>query len=239
MSKTYLLLGASGGIGQAVAKKLVDQGHTVIAQYFHNPDPVLKLRDSIPVPEKIIPSKIDLTSDHSVDEFLKTSMPVDGIVHTAGTHYEGMLEDTTDTVIDELWNVHLKQPVRIIRHMLPALRQRMKASIVIVSSIWGETGASYEVMYSAVKGAQIAFVKALGKELAPSGIRVNAVSPGAVATKMTIHYSEEERQGINGEIPLGRMGKPEEIADAVLFLLSSSSSYITSQVLSVNGGWHT
>lgn len=108
----------------------------------------------------------------------------------------------------------------------------------MITSIWGEIGASCEVLYSMVKGGQNSFVKALAKELAPSGIRVNGVSPGAVKTKMLDEFTEEELDDLKEEIPLGRLGRPEEIADAVSFAASERASYITGQILSVNGGWH-
>lgn len=107
-----------------------------------------------------------------------------------------------------------------------------------MSSVWGETGASCEVLYSMVKGAQNALIKGLAKELAPSGIRANAVSPGAVQTDMLQSYSSEDITMLEEEIPLGRLASPDEIADAIWFLASKQSSYITGQILSVNGGWY-
>lgn len=102
----------------------------------------------------------------------------------------------------------------------------------------GETGASCEVLYSMVKGAQNAFIKGLAKELAPSGIRANAVSPGAVQTDMMKSFTQEDLAMMEEEIPLGRLAAPEEIADVIWFLASKQSSYITGQILSVNGGWY-
>ena len=111
--------------------------------------------------------------------------------------------------------------------------------IIVISSIWGETGAALEVAYSAVKGAQISFVKALGKELAMDGIRVNGVAPGAINTPMMGRFSEEDLRDLENEIPMGKLGTPDNVADVVSFLLSEKSSYITGQMISVNGGWHT
>ena len=113
-----------------------------------------------------------------------------------------------------------------------------RGNIVVISSIWGLTGASCEVVYSMVKGGQNAFVKALAKELAPSGIRVNAVAPGAIDTDMLRRFSEEELQSIANDIPIGRIGKPDEVAKTVSFLVSDAASYITGQIISVNGGWY-
>ena len=127
----------------------------------------------------------------------------------------------------------------LTKKLIPKLRQKERGSIVVVSSIWGQTGASYEVAYSAVKGAQIAFAKALSKELASSGIRVNAVAPGAIQTPMVEDFSQDEIEAITDDIPAGRLGKADEVADSVEFLLSDKSSYINGQVLAVNGGWLT
>ena len=111
--------------------------------------------------------------------------------------------------------------------------------VVLVSSIWGQTGASCEVIYSTAKGAQISFVKALSKEVAQSGVRINAVAPGAVNTQMMGIFSEDEKIALEEEIPMGRLAKPSEIAETIQFLLSEKASYITGQVLAVNGGWYT
>jgi 3-oxoacyl-[acyl-carrier protein] reductase len=141
--------------------------------------------------------------------------------------------------IQQMVQLQITSPYMISKELIPSMVSRKKGNIVVISSIWGEIGASCEVLYSMVKGGQNTFVKALAKELAPSGIRVNAIAPGAVATDMLQSFSEEDLADLEEEIPLGRIGKPEEIADAVLFLSSNHASYITGQVLSVNGGWHT
>ena len=109
--------------------------------------------------------------------------------------------------------------------------------IINVSSVWGNAGASCEVAYSASKAGLIGFTKALAKELAPSGITVNAVSPGLIDTKMNSHLSDDDIKAICDEIPAGRMGTPEEVANAVLFLASEGASYITAQNITVDGGW--
>lgn len=120
---------------------------------------------------------------------------------------------------------------------LPTMLQQHAGNIINITSVWGQTGASCEVDYSVTKGGIIAFTKALAKEVAPSGIRVNAVSPGVIDTEMNAHLSEEDRQELAEETPLQRIGKPEEIADAVLFLASERAAFITGQVLPVNGGF--
>lgn len=238
MNNRVLVLGASGDIGMAVVKKLVRQGWCVYAHYHKNEQRITSAIEEFGKPDDIIPVQADLASSQSVDQMLKQLNDVHSIVHAGGKTFEGLFEETPDAVMKELWSTHVFQPARIIRELIPGMRRSKTGSIVFVSSIWGETGASYEVIYSAVKGAQQSFVKALGKELAPSNVRVNAVSPGAVDTSMTAHYSELDRLSIEEGIPMGRMALTDEIAGAVAFLLGNDASYITSHVLSVNGGWH-
>ncbi|MDZ5711785.1 elongation factor P 5-aminopentanone reductase [Jeotgalibacillus haloalkalitolerans] len=239
MGKTALVLGSSGGIGFEVCKKLILSGHTVIAQYQSNSQKVQDLYEYTERRDQLIPLQMDLTNSQQVDQVTSSLIQPDIFIHAGGHHYEGLFEETPDEEMEKLWKVHLYQPGRMLRRLIPGMRRKQGASIVFVTSIWGETGASYEVMYSAVKGAQISFVKALGKELAPNGIRVNAVAPGAVSTAMTAHYDEDVKAGIEDEIPAGRFARPEEIADAVVFLTGEQSTYIHAQVLSVNGGWYS
>jgi 3-oxoacyl-[acyl-carrier protein] reductase len=127
----------------------------------------------------------------------------------------------------------------LTKELLPKFLVKGSGNIVVITSIWGQTGAACEVAYSTAKGAQIAFVKALSKEVALNGIRVNAIAPGAVATPMMDGFTQEEVDQIAYEIPMGRLGQPDEIARSVAFLLSDESSYMTGQVLALNGGWYT
>jgi 3-oxoacyl-[acyl-carrier protein] reductase len=168
----------------------------------------------------------------------KIKPALDAIVVTSGISRIGLMTDMTDEIIDEMVRIHVTSPYQLIRNLLPAMIRRKRGSIVVISSIWGETGASCEVLYSMAKGAQHSFVKALAKELAPSGIRVNAVAPGAINTAMNEQFSKEDIRMISEEIPLGRFGNPNEIADCVEFFLSDKSSYVTGHILSANGGWH-
>ncbi len=239
MDKIALVLGSSGGIGVEICKKLIKKDYTVLAQFNTNSNPLNELSSYTGHEGQLIPLKLDLSDQDEVDRINEHILKPDIIIHAGGHHYEGLFEEMSDHEIEKLWNVHVYQPIRIIRGLIPSMRHKTNPSIIFVSSIWGETGASYEVMYSTVKGAQLSFVKALAKELAPSGIRVNAVAPGAVSTRMTEHYSEEVKQDIAEEIPAGRFAHPGEIADAIMFLAGSQSSYVNGHVLSVNGGWYT
>ena len=133
-------------------------------------------------------------------------------------------------------NVDLDGMFHTVRAVIPGLVRRQKGAIVTVSSMWGVTGGSCEAPYSAAKAGVIGLTKALAKELGPSNIRVNCVAPGVVATEMNAHLSQEDMQALEEETPLGRIGMPEEIAQAILFLADQRASFITGQVLCVDGG---
>jgi len=136
-------------------------------------------------------------------------------------------------------DVNLKGMFLVTQAFMGRMVSQRFGRIINVSSIWGLTGASCEVLYSTAKGGMNAFTKALAKELAPSGVTVNAVAPGVVDTAMINHLSEEERQKLMDEIPVGRFAEPDEIASLVYFLSKPESGYITGQIISPNGGWLT
>lgn len=240
MNKFALVTGASGAIGKAISKKLASEGYSLYLHFNKNKQEVEQLIDQIGhFGGEYIPLKADLASKSGYHELAANIFSIDAIVHNAGNSLYGLLEDLDEAEAEELIQVHLTSPMMLTKKLIPKLRQKGSGSIVVVSSIWGQTGASYEVAYSAVKGAQIAFAKALSKELASSGIRVNAVAPGAIQTPMMEDFSQEEIKAITDEIPSGRMGQADEVAHSVEFLLSDKSSYINGQVLAVNGGWLT
>jgi 3-oxoacyl-[acyl-carrier protein] reductase len=135
--------------------------------------------------------------------------------------------------------LNLTAPIEIVKSVIPHMISQRNGAIVAVTSIWGESGASCESVYSAAKGGMNTFIKAIAKELGPNGIRANAVAPGAVDTGMLQDFTEDEIKDLIDQIPSGRLARPEEIAGAVNFLLGSGSSYINGHILSVNGAWRT
>ncbi|WP_307894425.1 elongation factor P 5-aminopentanone reductase [Bacillus swezeyi] len=242
MSKLALVTGASGGIGQSISEKLAQSGFDLLLHYNANKKEAVslggRLADTYGIQTEIIHS--DLSGPDGVETVSASigGRALDAIVLNSGQSFHGLITDMPDTAVQEMVQLHVSSPFLLTRNLLPAMLRKKSGAIVAISSIWGETGASCEVLYSMTKGAQNLFVKALAKELAPSGIRVNAVSPGAVKTKMMGAFSKEEEEMITEDIPMGRLAKAEEVADAVEFLLSEKASYITGQILSVNGGWH-
>ena len=240
MEKFALITGASGGIGAATAKTLAGEGWNLYLHYHRNKDKIHELMSDL---EKYnieaIPICADLESSEGASMLMREIFHLDAIVYSSGNTTFGLFSDLNEQTIDDMLQLHVKSPLMLIRGLLPKMMRNPTSKVVIISSIWGQTGAACEVMYSTVKGAQIAFVKALSKETAQSGVNVNCVAPGAVNTNMMASFSDEEIRELESDIPFGRLAEPEEIADAVSFLLSGKSSYITGQVISVNGGWYT
>lgn len=237
--KYALITGASGGIGSSTALSLAEEGWNLYLHYHSNEKAIAELLHKI---EKFgveaIPIRANLALPREVGSLVKSIFQLDAIIYSSGNSSWGMFQDQTEEEVDYLINVHVKSPLLLIQKLLPKLIER-KGSIVMVSSIWGQIGGACEVVYSTVKGAQLAFVKSLSKELALSGVRINAIAPGAVDTSMMSSFSEGELEAIREEIPMGRLAQAEEIADSIQFLTSAKASYITGQTISINGGWHT
>ncbi|WP_339145865.1 MULTISPECIES: SDR family oxidoreductase [unclassified Sutcliffiella] len=238
MSGTALIIGASGDIGKEIAKTLLAEGYTTYLHYNRDKKTILELVEEYGA-DKITPIQSDLTEDMGV-QLIKESVfsTIDTIVYNAGFTYYGLMTDIDEKTKRKMVSLNITSLYSTVQAFLPEMLSNRNGKIVVISSIWGEVGASCEVLYSMTKGAQISFVKALAKEVALNGVRVNAIAPGAVSTKMLESFSEEEKKEISAEIPMGRLALPREVADSVSFLLSEKSSYITGQVLGVNGGWN-
>ena len=239
LQKYALLTGASGGIGRATALELAKEGWNLYVHYFQNVQELKRLQSDLKQYHiEVIPIQADLATSDGVNDLTKQIFQLDAIVYMSGIAPYGLFVDIDDETIEMMLQLHVKSPLRLVRNLTPKLLRNQTSSIVLMSSIWGQTGAACEVIYSTVKGAQIAFVKSLSKEVAQNNILVNAIAPGAVDTQMLQGFSESEISEIESSIPMGRLAKPEEIAAAVSFLLSPKASYITGQVLAVNGGWY-
>lgn len=234
--KTALVTGGTGGIGQAICRKLADNGYRVIINYLHAEEKARRLADEIN--GKAV--KFDVSDVDSVNNVLSDIIGSDGkidlLVNNAGISEIDLFTIIPREKSDSIININLGGTLNCSRAVLPYMIRRKTGCIVNISSMWGQVGASCEVDYSASKAGIIGFTKALAKEVAPSGIRVNCVSPGFIMTEMNSRFTDEELDGIKEEIPLGFFGTPEHVADAVVFLSSDSAEYITGQVLAVNGG---
>ncbi|MBM7694763.1 3-oxoacyl-[acyl-carrier protein] reductase [Peribacillus deserti] len=241
MEQKYVLItGASGGIGRSIAQKLAADGYSLYLHYNKNEQAIMEMMSELASSNvELIPIQADLSSKDGYRKLAENIFSLDAIVLNSGSSAYGLITDMEEELVEAMVQLHVTSPFLIGKMLLPKLMNKKHASIVAITSIWGQTGASYEVLYSMVKGAQNAFVKALSKELAPSRIRVNGIAPGAISTPMMEEFSPEDLQHLQAEIPMGRMGLPHEIAETTAFLLSEKASYITGQIIGVNGGWYT
>ena len=241
MNEKYALItGASGGIGRAIAIRMAAEGWNLYLHYHRNETGINSLLEELKpfqVQTKVI--QADLSKDGGHQNIIEEISQIDTIILNSGDSHFGLITDISDERAKQMISLHITSPFLLSKGLVQKLIHKKEGNIIAITSIWGEVGASCEVLYSMVKGGQNSFVKALAKELAPSGVRVNAVSPGAIATAMLERFDPEELKDLEEEIPMGRLGLPEEIAGVVSFILSKDSSYITGQVISVNGGWST
>ncbi|MDE6869798.1 MAG: SDR family oxidoreductase [Clostridia bacterium] len=239
--KTAIISGASRGIGRAIAISLAKEGYAVIVGYCRNAVKAQEVCNLIinngGIAEayqcdESLPSQVK-----AIVEYTKTKYStVDAVVANAGIGAYGMLIDHSDETIANVINTNLVGCITLCREASKIMLSQKSGTIVTVSSMWGQVGGSCESVYSATKGGVIAFSKALAKELALSGVRVNCIAPGFIDTDINSNLTQEERNAIVAEIPLARAGKPQDVADAVVWLTSDKSSYVTGQVIAVNGG---
>ena len=238
MGKWALITGASGGIGQAIARKMAKEGYHLYLHYHTNDHAIKHIIDEVDV--EVYPICADLSTSDGVSALLRQlHHSIDVLIHNSGMSFFGLMTDMNDDEINKMIHLHITSPFKLTKEILPNMIKKRKGHVIMITSIWGLTGASCEVLYSMVKGAQNTFVKALAKEVAPSGVYVNGVAPGAIETKMMSGFTVDELSAIKEDIPMNRLGQPNEVADAVNFLVSDDASYINGQILSVNGGWYT
>lgn len=192
MNKTALITGASGGIGKSISETLAARGYNLLLHYNTNQNAAAELAEKLSqmfgVNAEIL--QADLSAQDGADKLTSSIVqPIDAIVLNSGRSHFGLITDVDNATVQEMVQLHVASPYMLTRNLLPGMIRNKSGAIVAVSSIWGETGASCEVLYSMAKGAQHSFVKGLAKELAPSGIRVNAVAPGAVDTNMMNQFT--------------------------------------------------
>lgn len=241
MEKNVLITGASRGIGAAAARQFAAEGWNVALNYRSSRDRVLALADELAgfgVKTAVLEGDVsDPSQAAAVVARAEEMGPLEALACCAGIALpQQLLTDTTDEQWRRVMGVDLDGVFYTIRAAYPAFVRRQRGSIVTVSSMWGVTGGSCEVAYSAAKAGVIGLTRALAKELGPSHVRVNCVAPGVVDTEMNAHLSAEDMAALGEETPLGRIGGAEEIARTIVFLASEGASFVTGQVLRVDGG---
>lgn len=242
MKKIVLITGASRGIGADIARVFAQSGYAVALHYNKSKDRAEELCDLLKqngcdayllqgdLSQKGVPQKIVFDT---IDHFGK----LDVLINNAGASLVAPFLDTSDEAGEMLIKTDLTAAIECAKYAAADMVRRKSGKIINISSVWGISGASCEVYYSAAKAGLLGFTKALASELAPSGVQVNAIAPGVIDTEMNAHLTRAEKEELVGEIPAGRMGGGYDIAKAALFLASADADYITGQVLNVSGGF--
>lgn len=241
VGKVAVVTGASRGIGRGIAKELAKEGAYVVINYRENDVAAESLLEEIKGEGLSgCTYKCDVSDYKStncmIESILERVGKIDILVNNAGISSIGLFMDNNEEDFEEIMNTNFKSVFNTSRSIVDHMISRKQGVIINISSIWGNVGASCEVLYSASKGAINSFTRALGKELGPSNIRVNAISPGVIETEMNSWLSEEDKSDLINEIPLNRMGKAEEIGRLVSFLCSDDGAYVNAQVITIDGG---
>ena len=242
MKEIALVTGASRGIGRAIAAQLAREGRAVCINYLERRDAAEDLVRQLQSEGcRAMAVQADVADRRAVEDMVRAVAdawgPVELLVNNAGISRQGLFQDVSDEEWDRTLAVNLTGARNTIQAVLPHMISEKRGCIVNISSIWGLRGASCEVTYACSKAAIVGLTRSLALELAPSGIRVNAVAPGCIETDMVRVLGEETRSMLVEETPLGRLGTPEDIANAVAFLASEKASFLTGQILTADGGF--
>ena len=240
-NQTALITGASRGIGRAIAARLSAAGYDLVITCREREDLLKQAADEFSSHGIHCRTFIgDLgeqgTAARLFDEIGETGRTIDVLINNAGQSHIGLFQDTTWEEWQSILSSNLTSVYALCKEAIPGMLWNGHGKIINISSVWGVCGASCEVAYSATKGGINALTRALAKELAPSNIQVNAIACGAIDTEMNGFLSDEEHEMLLDEIPTGRMGKPEEVADLVMKLVEAPD-YLTGQVIKMDGGW--
>ena len=236
--KNVLITGGTRGIGASCAELFAKKGYRVFVVYHKDAKSAEKLCGKI----KCISYCADICDyeqiENTVKDIIKKYKNIDVLINNAGISQQKLFVDINSSDWNNMINTELTGVCNVTNAVVKNMIKNHSGSIINVSSIWGVCGASCEVHYSAAKSGVIGFTKALAKELGLSGIRVNCVAPGIIDTEMNSHLSKEDIDEICEQIPLGRIGKPEECAQLIYFLAGEKAQYITGQIVEINGGWN-
>ena len=242
--KTALITGVSGGIGRAIAKEFIQKGYFVIGQYNSNKESIdqfVNELNSKNLNENFFAIKCDLSKSEEIAKMMDTiessfkSLSV--LVNNAGVSLTKLITETAENEWDNVFAVNLKSVYQITNRVLKGMIDKKQGKIVNISSMWGISGSSMEVAYSASKAGLIGYTKALAKEVGLSGINVNCVCPGVIDTKMNAHLSSQDILELKNQTPLNKIGKPIDVAKLVYFLSSEDADFITGQIISCDGGF--
>ncbi len=240
-NKIVLVTGGAKGIGKAICRSLANDGFKIAINYNNSEKDAFDLKNELSAITEVEIFKCDVSDAVAVKEmFSQISQKlgkVNVLVNNAGIAEQVLFTDITDEMWQRMINTNLSSAFYCSREAIKNMINEKNGVIINIASMWGEVGASMEVHYSTAKAGLIGMTKALAKEVGLSGVRVNAVSPGVVLTDMMNAFSEGDKDILKDETPLNTLGAPEDIADAVSFLVSDKAKFITGQVLSVNGGF--
>lgn len=240
MSKVIIITGASRGIGKEMAKYLARQGNKIIANYHKSEKSAQKLQEELQKENiKIDIFKADVSKRKACQELVKYAIEkykkIDVLINNAGISIWGPFTELADEEIEEIMKTNLYSAIAMTQESIKYMIKEKQGCIINISSIWGMVGASCEVAYSITKAGIDGLTKSLAKELGPSNIRVNSIAPGAIETDMNADLTPEEKKVLEMETPLGKIGKPIDIAKAANWLIEDE--FTTGQIISPNGGW--
>ncbi|MBU6081099.1 elongation factor P 5-aminopentanone reductase [Allobacillus halotolerans] len=237
MRETVLVIGASSDLAQEAIHSLAHPSRQFILHYHENNEAIEKTMSLLDEDQVIMSVQANLTDETEIHQLIE-SIPfqIYGILFAQGRSYHELLTESSAEKMDEQYKIHVKSTMLIAKAFIPQMIARKEGNIVVISSIWGELGASNESVYAAMKGAQIAWMKSIAKEVGPSKIRVNAVTPGLIDTKMNKLIPVEDQEEWTNQVPLQRAGQPKDVANLIRFLFSSESKYVHGQVLRLSGG---
>ena len=239
MKKSAIITGGTKGIGRAIALKFYEQGYNIALIYKSDNKSANEFYSQLDA-DRVVLIKADVSSFEEMKKMGESVISkfgrIDVLVNNAGISQQKMINDITENDWDNMFSVNVKSIFNCTKAVLDNMIHNKSGRIINISSMWGITGASCEVHYSATKSAVIGFTKALAKELGPSGITVNCVAPGLIDTDMNSSFTKETINEIVSETPIMRIGTGRDVAESVAFLASDDAGFITGQVLSVNGG---
>ena len=243
MRKIALVTGGAKGIGKAIVIELASNGYDVAINYLTSEKEAKELAEDLmgKYPVRVLTYQCDVSDENKVKEmvaYIEQKLgTIDILINNAGIAQQKVFLDISERDWERIFDVNVKGVYNCIKEVLPDMLKKKEGKIINISSIWGISGASCEVHYSASKAAVIGLTKALAKELGPSKIKVNCVAPGVIKTDMISDLSYEDIEMLKYNTPLGEIGKPEDIAKIVYFLTSDDSNFITGQIISPNGGF--